>query len=115
MSRTTAVVLGILTPWAVLYLVAFIVFPAVAAGSIGPDGELPDSVILGDTARVLHPITALLIGGMLISYIGHAFRKTHMTRDCKYLWTVLLLLGNVIAMPAYLYLHIRKDHSGRKA
>jgi hypothetical protein len=115
MSRTTAVVLGILTLWPVLYLVAFIVFLGIAAGSIGPDGELPDSVILGDTARVLHPITALLIGGMLIFYIEHAFRKTHMTRDRKYLWTVLLLVGSVIAMPAYWYLQVWKDHSGRRA
>ena len=58
----------------------------------------------------LHFLTMLEIIVLLVIYIGHLFRTDRVPQDKKALWAVVLLLGNMIAMPVYWCLYIWTEH-----
>lgn len=56
----------------------------------------------------VHIFTMLLMVILLIIFIRDVFKNDMVVETRKTLWTVLLLFGNIIAMPIYYYIFIWK-------
>ena len=54
----------------------------------------------------IHLLTIALTLGLLVVYIIDVFKNKKVKNDIKALWAIILILGNVIAMPIYWYLYI---------
>jgi len=72
-----------------------------------------------DSWPVLIPLIAVNLVGViaalycLFAFIGHLFTENKRVAGAgKALWLVLLLLGNLVTMPAYWYLYIVRERLG---
>ena len=96
-------ILAVLTAWPLVYFFVFVGFLVVTvAGGLG-DAE-PDGM---RALFALHIATMLIIIGLLIFYVVHAYRSPRVPEDRRVLWTILLLFGSMVAMPIYFWLYIR--------
>lgn len=111
MSGKGKVVLGILTVWPIVYSVSFIIFvfsqiimsfSGSGFSKGGPAG--PPAVFF--VLFILHFLTMLLTFALIIIYIRDVFRNERVPKEKRVLWTVVLLLGHVAAMPIYWYIYI---------
>ena len=50
----------------------------------------------------------LEIIALLVIYVAYLFKTDRVGQDKKALWAVVLLLGNIVAMPVFWYLYIWK-------
>lgn len=109
MKKSTKILLGIATIWPLVYMIFFftVVFSAILsaprAGSFGRGGALPTLLTV---IFPLHILTTILVMGLTIFYIVNVFRNDRVDKDKQVLWTIVLFMGNVIAMPIYWYLYI---------
>lgn len=62
----------------------------------------------------LHILTVLIGLGVNGLFIYDLFTNDRIKGDKKALWGVVLLLGGILALPAYWYLYIRKTPSPRR-
>jgi len=105
MSRGKKITLAIFTAWPLFYMVLFMCsmfgmfFFADGGHSSGPD-------IFFMIIFPLHFFTMFEILALMVIYIVHLFKTDAVPQDKKALWAVVLLLGNMIAMPIYWYLYI---------
>ncbi len=78
------------------------------AGGGEPDGELlvPIGLLFG-----LHFATMVLIIALLIVCIRDVFRNDELPNDRRTLWAVVLFLGNVMAIPIYWWLYMRRGRA----
>jgi hypothetical protein len=53
-----------------------------------------------------HAATILLMFGLVTFYIVYLFKSNRVPPDKKALWAAVLFLGNMLAMPIFLYLYI---------
>ena len=113
MNKTRKVLVGIATVWPISYMVIFMVYaisqfflPTSKEAIINRLNSPPTDffILFG-----LHLFTMLLMIGLLIFYITNVFRNDMVTKDKKILWVVLLIFGNMIAMPIYWYIYIWKE------
>src|SRR4051812_35362604 len=107
LNRTAAVVVAILTvaPWAFfVYMFAMLssgTFPPI------PDPNKPEVFFREFNAIFrVQMLFMVVILGLLAFYIMHVFRTDRVRQDKKALWAVVLLLGNLFAMPVYWYHYI---------
>jgi hypothetical protein len=56
----------------------------------------------------LAPVT-VLPAGLAIFYVIDVFRNDRVIEEKKALWGVVILLGNIFAMPVYWYLYVRPE------
>jgi hypothetical protein len=112
MSKGVKVILGIATLWPLIYVLIFISFWLYMVLSITsqPDGnkKIPPWII---GIFVLHAITMLWCIALIAIYICNVFNNERVEKDKKVLWTLVLFLGNMIAMPIYWYLYIWREAS----
>ena len=95
MKRSSAMLLGVLTFWPLLYMFLFIAGIALASASALPFGAL----------FAVHGATMVLCIGLLIYYVVHVLRSPQKQSD-RLLWAILLFVGGMIAMPIYWYMFI---------
>jgi len=107
MNKALRVVFGAVTLWPIGYAMFFIgtgffsfFFPAYA--------HTWDSVLLP-----LHLLTIVWIWALVAFYLIHLFKGDRVHRDQKVLWALVLLVGNIMVMPAYWYLYIWRDAPNR--
>jgi len=109
MNRITAVLLGLLTCWPLIYLVYFFGFMFSMVFSImwpGRAGGAADPAARMGQMFILHLLTMLVLAVLLVIYICYLFQTDRVARDKKPLWAVALFLGNMIAMPVFWYLYV---------
>jgi hypothetical protein len=100
MNSTKKILLGLITLWPLLYLVAFMFFAPVLFFA-APD--FPIEIVF-----FLHPFTMFVIVGLLVFYVRDALNNKKIPETRKTLWVVLLIIGNAIVMPIYFYSFIMK-------
>ncbi len=107
-NRGFAVIVAILTvaPWA--YLVFFLSYLMPKFMSFTTPGGPPPEEFhhLFDNVFRWHLGIMGLVVALTILYIVHLFRTDRVPADKKALWAVVLLLGNILAMPVYWYLYV---------
>jgi hypothetical protein len=110
MRRT---LLGIGSIWSPLYLAFFVAVMTIAVvrGNGEPDDEfiVPFGLLFG-----LHLFTIILSMVLLVFFCVDAFNNPRVREDHRVMWLLLLVLGSVIAMPVYWWLHIRADPGPRR-
>ena len=93
--------------WPPVYMLLFfaLIIAAAIRGGGDPDNDLllPFGVLIG-----LHIATILLALGATVAYVVHAWRSPLVKRDERTLWILVLLLGGIVAMPVYWWLHLRR-------
>jgi len=108
LNRGFAVVVAILTiaPWA--YVVFFLSYLMPKFTSFTTPGGPPPEEFhhLFDTVFRWHLGIMGLVLALTILYMVHLFRTDRVPADKKALWAVVLLLGNVLAMPVYWYFYM---------
>jgi hypothetical protein len=109
-GKTGAIVLGVLTAvpfaWIGVAFLGFVLLFLTAFRGAASHTHAPAPpgwffiLFVGELAIIL------LIFGLLVFYVIHLFRTTLVPSDKKALWAVVLLLGNLFAMPVYWFLYI---------
>jgi len=93
-----------------------VVAAAFVQGGADPDDAgflIPFGVLMG-----LHIGTMVLIIALLIVYIRDAYSNPRLDDNKRVFWAVVLFLGNMIAMPIYWWVYLRREpdrsatHSG---
>jgi hypothetical protein len=101
--------LGILTVWPLLYilLIGGVTFLAVIADA-GRSRHVLHEALFG-TLLLMHLAVLFLVMGLTAFYIVYLFTTERVPQSRKAFWGVVLLLGNVIAMPVFFGLYIWPD------
>ena len=110
MKKSTKILLVLATLWPFLYMILFFVF---IFSSIffrpSPGGEESGPPFFFAVFIALHLFTMLWIIALTVFYMVKVFRNDRVEKDKKVLWTVVIFMGNMIAMPIYWYLYIWKE------
>lgn len=114
LSRPVKVVVGLLTAWPILYAGLFFIFMvwmvAWISRTSGPGGDqsssLPGPAML---MFVVHFLTILLVFGLMAFYLVYLFKTKRVPENTKALWAVGVIVGGVVAMPAFFYLYVWPD------
>ena len=96
----------IVTLWPIAYMLFFfaVVGIATVAGGGDPDNDLP---IPFGLLVALHLLTMLVTLALIVIYVIDVFRNPRVDPDHRILWLILILLGGIVAMPVYWWLHMR--------
>ncbi len=106
MTRGKAILLALFTVWPLCYMVLFVLFILFSVLLRGaPPFHVPSIMAV---LIIFHFLTMLDIIGLLVCYIVHLFKTSAVPSEQKALWAVVLLGGNMLAMPFYWYLNIWK-------
>jgi hypothetical protein len=112
MKKSTKILLALATLWPFVYMILFFVmiFSMVMfmPTQSGEESEAPTFILI---IFPLHLLTMLWIMALTVFYIVNVFRNDRVDKDKKALWAVVILLGNMIAMPVYWYLYIWREPS----
>lgn len=127
MSRKQAIMLLAFTLWPWVYMagffaMVFVLFVSGAASAAdgvnsggGVDGEVGASSALGGlfvcVVIPLHLLTMLEILALTVLYVVLAVRCEHLRPEMRAIWAVLLVIGNILAMPVYWYLYVWRDEA----
>jgi hypothetical protein len=85
-----------LTLWPVIYVVLFFFMIALMPRAF-------------PAIFIVHGLTMLLVIGLLVFYVAHLFKAPQPEAYKKIMWLVLLLWGNLIAMPIYFFAYVWPD------
>lgn len=98
--------IGLLTGWPFIYLFFFffVIYRAVGGFNGSATIEGPVWIIF-----VLHFLTIFVIIGLEAFYIIHAFRNPLLDRGQAIVWTIALLIFNILAMPVYWYKYVQHE------
>jgi hypothetical protein len=112
MSRGNAIALGVFTAWPPLWAIILCCADiAMKMSGVSNPGQEPSffAIVIG-----LHCLTTLETLILFAIYNRHLFKSGRVPQDKRALWAVVLLLGNIVAMPFYWYFYIWGQHrSGR--
>jgi hypothetical protein len=117
MSRAQKIALGLASVLPLLHCASYVAagYPgwifhalwAVAAKDGRVDGFEAATVIAA--WGLLLAATVILLLGVLITYVIHAGRPDRLPANRTLIWRILLVIGSVIAIPAYWYLYIWRE------
>ena len=112
MSKPVKILLGIATllPFAciVLFYVSFMAFFCLMASGLARELDARVAAFFF-LPFVLYFLAFLAIAALLVVYMMHLFKTRRVPKDQRALWAVVLLLGNMLAMPVYWYLYIWRE------
>lgn len=115
-GKPAKLLLGIVSLWPVVYLVAFTVFFSIQFFSVFSrqlsSPQPADTVAtfhLFQTFFLLQLFSLLVIIALTALYIIDVFRNDRVEQDRKVLWVVVLFMGGMVAMPAYWYLFVWRE------
>lgn len=98
--------LGVLTMWPIAYLSAGLAFAAIAAKN---PGHVSKTLYALPIIVVLHLLTIIGVIGLLVFYIKHVLNCPSVSRDNRTPLILLLLVGNMLAMPFFWYYHVWRE------
>ena len=106
MRKAAKLLLGVVTfiPLLAVLSAWVLAFSGVSPSSIAPRFEDGSFAYL----LALAPVT-LLPAGLVVFYAFHVFGNDRVIEEKKALWGVVILLGNIFAMPVYWYLYVRPE------
>lgn len=95
--------MGIVTFIPLLYFLAFLIFFCyLSTTSVIPGQEM------FFTFFIVHGFIVALNLSLLVFYVKNVFRNQKLSEGEKIRWTILIFLGNIVAMPIYWYYYIWK-------
>jgi hypothetical protein len=121
LSRPVKLLIGAATLWPLAYIVLFFVFVLTMVLSLA---RAPAPAPPGPSAwpfagflvlMVLHMGTALLIFGLMAFYLLFVFKSDRVAADSKMMWALVIVFGNIVAMPVFFYLHIWPERASGQA
>jgi hypothetical protein len=112
LGKGAKVLLGLATAWPLVWMLIFL-----SAGlyQVFSETSLWPPTLPSGTPRwmlyviAVHSLTCVLNLAILATYMIHLFKSDRVSQDKKVFWAVVLLAGNVIAMPVFFYLYVWKD------
>jgi len=111
MSKNRKVLVGLATclPFVALVIFYGAIFFMVFASMGSHHGKEPD--IPGGWAAIgiLALSTIVWVIVLLVGYIGHVYRNEQIEPGTKLLWTIVILFGNIFAMPIYWYIYVWRE------
>lgn len=107
MSKNKKILLGIATFWPIVYilLIFFVIFSMLFYITTQPPNWF---LFIFPLISRLHFFTLVESLALIAYYIYHVFNNKNVKKDKKTLWTVVIFIGNYIAMPIYWYNYIWK-------
>ena len=111
LTKTAKISLGILTLWPLVYPFLFIAFvigtmlTTVSGGMRnGPDGAaFPAAFVV---FFIIHLLTILFMFALMGVYLYILYNSDRVPADKKTLWAVILLFGNMLAMPVFFWIYV---------
>ena len=113
MSKASKNTLGILTflPYALLAVYFFSMTFLLKDAVPQQFGKIPFPLMTDVVWMLFILLLAGLLGfGLLIYYIVHVVNNTHMDRNEKMIWVILMILLSGVFCPVYWYMKILKTH-----
>lgn len=110
MSNFTKVILGFMSILPISSLIILFIKFFYVGEFFNSSGGLSPSTI---TYTKFLSINLIILMIMIIYYVFHVMRDKQMTKDKKWLWTVLLICLNINILPFYWYLRVWKDHRAK--
>lgn len=114
MPKVGKILLGLGTAWPICFL--FLVVPAIMMATLaiglGTDFPEKDSKFLQTTQWILPAGGgATFLWGLFLTilYVMDATRNQRLTREQRAIWTAILLVGNIIAIPVYWFVHVLRS------
>lgn len=113
LSRTTSAIIGVLTGLPLVYAFTFVTYLIPRLFFLGSSGERanPSYFELFRLTFALHGAMILLTLGLLTFYVVFVYRAEAVPVSRKPLWTIVLVLGSIIAMPVFWYLYLWRRQS----
>jgi hypothetical protein len=109
LGKGIKLLIGILTIWMPLYMIGFFVF-FITSFLESHDHTVSKGVPTYFTVMMtLHVFTILLSLALAVFYIAHAVKNPKVKQDNRIIWVLVLLMGGIVAMPIYWYIHIWKE------
>ena len=121
MKRPAKLLLGALTIWPIIYgflflcsVIGLILWQVSQPQAPGPpsDGEPPAWFMVGLVAA--HLGTMLEIFALGVFYVYHLYHNDRVEKQLKAFWAVIIILGNMLAMPVYWYLYVWRDGGAKE-
>lgn len=115
MSQGNKLLLGFLAFFPIVYLVGFVLYMLVMVGAMFRDLNDPDpSAMLWFFSSFflifgLHMLAVLVTIVQFVVYLVLALQNPRLVGDQRLIWIVVILLGGMLAAPAYWYLQIWKQ------
>jgi len=107
LNRPLALAIAVLTlvPWG--YFVYFVAHFMSAMPTFPTSGAPPEQ-FMQDFQSMFRwqMLTMALVLALMVLYIVHLFNTDRVPSDKKALWAVVLLLGNLLAMPVYWFFYM---------
>lgn len=102
MSKSVKILWAILTLLPIIYFIFFISFVS-SLDQTQPAAELNDQL---KNMFHLHVISMSLMVALILSYVVYLFKSGIVPKDKRILWTVVLVAGNMFAMPFFWFLYV---------
>ena len=115
-KKSTKILLGVATIWPIAYMLLFFVgmmfmmfLMPFASGSTPPHQADSPLIFIGFLSFfTVHMLTILMSMGLMAFYIVRIF-KTPLDEAMKIMWTVLICMVGIFAMPVFWYLYIWRE------
>jgi hypothetical protein len=109
MTRKRRLLLGLGCAWPLVYVLVFLVIPTSRRFFFEHGWSIPRHSLtwLGSGAFLLQVVTLILTGVMVVICVTHAQHAKHIDEEHRIPWTLLIVLANIISLPAYWFLYIR--------
>jgi hypothetical protein len=115
-GKPLALVIGVITVWPFVYMLAFMVFFIVTAFSFVSAAQHPHQPPPGPGLMLYifipHILTMLLMFALMAFYIVHVFKNGALKDDRRVLWAVVLFMGLPFAAPIYWWLFVWRPARG---
>ncbi len=112
MTKRKKVWLGIATIWPIawmfIFMISMLTFFFSFAGRPGQPEPGP-MLFLFPVIILLHFVTVFGTLALIIYYIFDIFKNERLEQNSKIMWTILLFLAGMLAMPIYWYLYVWRD------
>lgn len=102
MSKSVRISWGLLTLLPIVYFLFFISF-VTSIDHSQPAADLEEQF---KNVFKLHIVTMVLMVALIASYIVYLFKSGVVPKDKKALWCVVLVAGNMFAMPLFWFFYV---------
>ena len=101
MRRCLVVILGVVSSWPVLYLLAFLTFGLIDFVRMGSEDAFTP-VFPFETVYALHVGTIIIAAALTLFYTVHALKNSRLTSDRRMSWIAIMIVTQSIGILAYL-------------
>lgn len=102
MSKSVKITWAILTMLPIAYFIFFISFVSSLDQTL-PAAELNDQL---KHMFYLHIVSMSLMVALILSYVVYLFKSGVVPKDKRVLWAVVLIAGNMFAMPFFWFFYV---------